>query len=52
MSSTVQQLLPIRRATRPGMGRERCSETANHCDHVHIATDGGGYPTGNEKYLI
>jgi hypothetical protein len=28
------------------------SETANHYDHVHIATNGGGYPTGNEKYFI
>ena len=26
------------------------SETANHYDHVHIATDGGGYPTGHETY--
>jgi hypothetical protein len=32
----------------PEMG----SETANHYDHVHIATAGGGYPTGNEKYFI
>jgi hypothetical protein len=28
------------------------NETANHMDHVHISTDGGGYPTGNEKYYI
>jgi hypothetical protein len=28
------------------------SETANHYDHVHIATNGGGYPTGNEAYYI
>ena len=28
------------------------SETANHFDHVHIATDGGGYPTGNETYFM
>ncbi len=28
------------------------SETANHYDHVHIATDGGGYPTGNETYYL
>ena len=28
------------------------SETANHFDHVHIATDGGGYPTGRETYYI
>lgn len=28
------------------------SETANHYDHVHIATDGGGYPTGRETYFI
>ncbi|ORB24756.1 glycoside hydrolase [Mycolicibacterium moriokaense] len=26
------------------------NETANHFDHVHIATAGGGYPTGNETY--
>lgn len=26
------------------------NETANHYDHVHIATDGGGYPTGRETY--
>jgi len=32
----------------PEMG----SENANHYDHVHIATAGGGYPTGNEKYYI
>ena len=24
------------------------NETANHFDHVHIATDGGGYPTGRK----
>jgi hypothetical protein len=28
------------------------NETANHFDHVHISTDGGGYPTGNETYFI
>jgi hypothetical protein len=28
------------------------NETANHYDHVHIATDGGGYPTGREIYYI
>jgi hypothetical protein len=28
------------------------NETANHYDHVHIATDGGGYPTGQEVYYI
>ncbi len=28
------------------------SETANHYDHVHIATDGGGYPSGREIYYI
>ncbi len=28
------------------------NETANHFDHVHIATDGGGYPTGQEKYYL
>ncbi len=28
------------------------NETANHYDHVHIATNGGGYPTGHETYYI
>ena len=28
------------------------NETANHFDHVHISTDGGGYPTGKETYFI
>ncbi|MDP7702109.1 glycoside hydrolase [Mycobacterium sp. TY815] len=28
------------------------NETANHYDHVHIATNGGGYPTGRETYFI
>ncbi len=28
------------------------NETLNHYDHVHIATDGGGYPTGHEIYYI
>lgn len=28
------------------------SLTANHFDHVHIATDGGGYPTGREVYYL
>lgn len=28
------------------------NETANHYDHVHIATDGGGYPTGEETYFV
>ena len=26
--------------------------TANHFDHVHIATNGGGYPTGGETYYL
>jgi hypothetical protein len=28
------------------------NETLNHYDHVHIATDGGGYPSGHETYYI
>lgn len=28
------------------------SETLNHYDHVHIATNGGGYPTGQEIYYV
>lgn len=38
-----------KRAPRPMRGRG--SDTANHFDHVHIATNGGGYPTGSETYL-
>jgi hypothetical protein len=41
----------------PGLGKPSWTanlgnETANHYDHVHIATDGGGYPTGHETYFI
>jgi hypothetical protein len=45
------------RQTSYGPGRpsrpmsSRGSDTANHFDHVHIATNGGGYPTGSETYL-
>ena len=28
------------------------NETLNHYDHVHIATIGGGYPTGQETYYF
>ena len=31
---------------------DRHGFTANHMDHVHIATDGGGYPTGGETYAL
>ena len=46
-----------RRGFYPGIGApswtaDYGSETANHFDHVHIATNGGGYPTGNETYYI
>ncbi|KAA8960874.1 glycoside hydrolase [Mycobacterium sp.] len=46
-----------RQAYYPGIGAPSWtanygSETANHYDHVHIATDGGGYPTGHETYFI
>jgi hypothetical protein len=46
-----------RRRFYPGIGApswtaDYGSETANHFDHVHIATDGGGYPTGRETYYL
>jgi hypothetical protein len=46
-----------RQAIYPGIGapswtKNYGNETANHYDHVHIATDGGGYPTGNETYYL
>ena len=37
------------RAPRP-MGN-RGGDTANHYDHLHIATNGGGFPKGGETYL-
>lgn len=30
---------------------DRGGDTANHYDHVHIATDGGGYPRDGQAYL-
>jgi hypothetical protein len=30
---------------------DRGGDTANHYDHVHIATDGGGYPGEGQTYL-
>ncbi|OLP00221.1 glycoside hydrolase [Mycolicibacterium porcinum] len=41
----------------PGIGAPHWTadygnETLNHFDHVHIATDGGGYPTGHETYFL
>jgi hypothetical protein len=46
-----------RQAIYPGIGApswtaDYGNETANHYDHVHIATIGGGYPTGGETYTI
>ncbi len=46
-----------RRGLYPGIGApswtaDYGNETANHFDHVHIATDGGGYPNGHEMYYI
>lgn len=34
------------------MMADRGGPTANHYDHVHIATNGGGFPTGRETYLL
>ncbi|WP_172800287.1 hypothetical protein [Mycobacterium sp. IS-1556] len=33
------------------MMADRGGDTANHYDHVHIATDGGGYPREGQTYL-
>ena len=46
-----------RQAIYPGIGAPSWTanygnETANHYDHVHIATAGGGYPTGHETYYL
>lgn len=39
------------RGKAPRMMSDRGGVTANHYDHVHIATNGGGFPTGHETYL-
>lgn len=39
------------RGRAPRMMSDRGGATANHYDHVHIATNGGGFPTGRETYL-
>jgi hypothetical protein len=39
------------RGRAPRMMSDRGGITANHYDHVHIATNGGGFPTGHETYL-
>ncbi|MBN3508741.1 hypothetical protein JYB55_07795 [Mycolicibacterium septicum] len=39
------------RGKAPRMMSDRGGATANHYDHVHIATNGGGFPTGHETYL-
>ncbi|MCV7139020.1 hypothetical protein H7J76_07530 [Mycolicibacterium fortuitum] len=39
------------RGKAPRMMSNRGGDTANHFDHVHIATNGGGFPTGHETYL-
>lgn len=36
----------------PRLMGDRHSPTQNHMDHVHLATDGGGYPTGGETYAL
>lgn len=39
------------RGKAPRKMSDRGGITANHFDHVHIATNGGGFPTGHETYL-
>jgi hypothetical protein len=36
----------------PRLMENRGSLTQNHMDHVHVATSGGGYPTGAETYAL
>lgn len=31
---------------------DRGSPTQNHFDHVHVTTEGGGYPSGDETYIM
>lgn len=36
----------------PRLMTTRGDENQDHYNHLHIATDGGGYPTGNENYVL
>ncbi|SIC06577.1 putative secreted protein [Mycobacteroides abscessus subsp. abscessus] len=36
----------------PSLMENRGGATANHMDHVHVATSGGGYPSGGEAYAL
>jgi hypothetical protein len=45
-----RQVIWSRRGSPHTMGNYG-SDDANHYTHVHIATDGGGYPTASETYL-
>ncbi|MGB2812919.1 MAG: hypothetical protein WBC17_14470, partial [Mycobacterium sp.] len=44
-----QVYIPTSAAPRPMA--DLGSDDANHHTHVHIATEGGGYPTGGQRYL-
>jgi hypothetical protein len=45
-----QGFYPVQDA--PSWTADYGNETANHFDHIHIATDGGGYATGKETYFL
>lgn len=37
---------------KPSLMPDLGGNDANHYTHVHIATNGGGYPTGGESYFF
>lgn len=39
-------------AGKPSLMPNLGGDDANHYTHVHIATNGGGYPTGDESYFF
>ncbi|EID13012.1 hypothetical protein MPHLEI_15026 [Mycolicibacterium phlei RIVM601174] len=45
-----QGFYPVSEA--PSWTADYGNETANHFDHVHIATDGGGYPDPGEQFYM
>ena len=45
-----RQVLYLPNGTVRRMG-DHGSDDANHFTHVHIATNGGGFPTGRETYF-
>lgn len=51
LNHVIWQRMLYQRNAPPKLMANMGSDDANHYTHVHIATDGGGYPTGLESYF-